>query len=538
MALEFIAQDKGKIEIKAGNVLLKKKNPLFSNESIEGETTFPFTIPMTDELKRWLNHPERPEAVNISPIKKIQLIRNGIPVLAGDLRIGDANDRQVETTLITGSSPFAALIKDMHLDEIALGFQQFADEAELLAYWNATVNGNVFSHPYYLPSIVSPDTGNINLWFSGYQLTHNSDKTYMSPMLYYSWMLPKLFEALGYELDDKVFINNAELREMLFFSMHNVNSQADPLTIHFADLLPHYKISTWLIDIQNAFGVKFFFDANKQKVTLDWQVSAISNIAKAKVFPHEQVKVKAMDKRPSKFSYTLNDGQTIWPTAENMLPAVWQRKDMPNPNDFPWKYIYVAEEDQSYWFTYDESKGKYVASPLEDLEEYFGMSTPAWSGNPPRNWLANFSIGDTSDQSLGFSSNIHPLHVLYPGGVLKNFTYLEADAKSIMPYVLFAKHTTDAGMDWVYGDYFLNDFSFTWPKSTWLLQNKLLPWWQFLRDAKQIEDVILMSDVDLANWDWTIPVKIGNVSVLVDEMEIPLSAESEKMEVKITGYVM
>jgi len=37
--LEFIS-DTGSIETKAGNVVLKKKSPLFTNESIEGEITF------------------------------------------------------------------------------------------------------------------------------------------------------------------------------------------------------------------------------------------------------------------------------------------------------------------------------------------------------------------------------------------------------------------------------------------------------------------------------------------------------------------
>jgi hypothetical protein len=62
-----------------------------------------------------------------------------------------------------------------------------------------------------------------------------------------------------------------------------------------------------------------------------------------------------------------------------------------------------------------------------------------------------------------------------------------------------------------------------------------LPWWRFLRDSKTIEDTILLSDIELQNWDWTIPIKIENVPVLVETMEIHISDESEKMKVKITG---
>lgn len=530
--LEF-KSDIGSITTKAGSFILKRKSPLFSNESIEGDITFPSAIPMTPELRAWLNHPDRPEGVYKRLSKRIQLFRNGTPIIVGDLLLGDADEDSIETTLLCGSSPFAAVIKDLCLDELDLGYQSFNSEAELLAYWNGSVTGNTFTHPYYLPSIISDSTGHFNYWFDGYKLTYSGDNTYMAPMLYYSWLLPKLFESFGYELEDKVFINHPELRDMLFFSMHNVNSQEDPLIIHYADLLPHYKLSTWLIDIQNAFGVKFIFDSNKQKVTLDWQVSAISNIPKAKTFPHKKIKMKALDERPSKFSYNLNDEQSIWPIAENMLSAIWERKDLPYPADYPNKYIYVGQEDQTYRFIFDVATQKYVAYPVAKLEDAFGMF-----GYPPRNYLANFSIGDNSDQALSFNSNIHPLHPSYPTGLMKNFSLLAEDAKSIMPYVLFAKHSVDVANNWVEGDYYLNDFSFTWPKSTWLLQNKLLPWWEFLKNSKPLEDTLLLSDVELANWDWTIPVQIGNVPCLVDEMDIEISAEADLMEVKILAHTM
>jgi hypothetical protein len=526
--LEFIAQD-GKIETKAGNVQLTMRSPYFSNEAIEGDITLPFTVPMTDVSRRWLNFIDRPEGQQSIPKKTIQLKRHGIPVLAGDLRLGDADDKQIELTLVSGSSPFAALIKDLHLDELELGFQNFATEAEMLAYFNATVAGNVFTHPYYLPTIISKETGYLNFWFQdqgGYVLEFNSDKTYMSPMLYYAWLLPKLFEVLGYEFDDKVFINNTQLRETVFFSMHNINSQEDPLTIHFADLLPHYKLSTWLIDIQNAFGVKFLFYGNKQKVTLDWQTSPLTNTSKAKTFPHDLVKSKAGSSVPNSFSYTLNDAQGIWPPPENMLPAVWERKDLPKPADFPNKFCYVVSEDKTYFFQTDGTVQEVI-----NLEDHFGMF-----GNPPRNYLADFKLGKEDGESLNYSSNIHPLHVSYPAGYMQNFNYLEADAKNIPPYVLFAKHTTDSGINWVNADYFIDDFSFTWPKSTWLLQNKILPWWEFRRKAKPVESNILLSSVDLANWDWSIPIKLNNVPCLVEEMELPLSEEAEKMVVKVKAW--
>ena len=534
--LEFIS-DSESIETKAGNVVLKKKSPLFTNESIEGEITFPFTIPMTDELRRWLNFPDRIETLNKLPSKRIQLKRNGNPILIGDLKLGDADEEMIETTLITGSSPFAALIKDVSLDELDLGFQIFSDEADLLAYWNGSISGNCFSHPYYLPSIVSTETGYLNYYWksvNSYLLEVNSDKTFMTPMLYYSWLLPKIFESLGYEFEDRVFINDADLQEMLFFNMHNINNQEDILTIHFADLLPHYKLSTWLIDIQNLLHVRFLFDNNRNKVVLDWLNTSLNNATKAQKVYHDIVKLKTKEKNISSFHYNLADAQAIWePTNEDLLPSVWEKKDLPKPTDYPNKYCYVVEEDILYQFRFDSSQGEYIAIK-SSLEYYNGMRL----GGYYNNFVTNFSVGDNSEETQKFNSNIHPLHTLYVSGLLKNYTYLEEDRKLLSPYVLFATHTIHDTDNYVLSDFFSGKVSFLWYHQSWLMQNKILPWWQFLRDTKPVETNILLSDVALMNWDWTIPLKINNIPCLVAEMEIPLSAESELMKTKVKAYIM
>lgn len=526
--LEFIASDNGKIETKAGNVVLNKKSPLFGTESIEGEITLPFTIPVTDELRRWLQYPDRPEAVNKkATTKRIQLKRNGTPVLMGDLKLGDADAKQIETTLITGSSPFAALIKDVCLDELDLGFQTFANEAAMLAYWNASLNGNVFTHPYYLPTIKSEVMAYQNYWFQdrgGYVLDFNGDPTYMSPMLYYAWLLPKLFESFGYEFEDRVFINHTELREQIFVSLHNVNSQEDKLTIHYADLLPHYKISTWLIDIQNAYFCRFFFDASKQKVVLDWQVSALNNASKAKKVPHGIVKMKAIDSTPCHFTYSLNDYESITQPTENINPAIWEKKDLPSAASIPNKRVYVVAEDKTYTSYYSPAEGKYI----------FLVNNGFIDVSP-----VSISIGKQEGTSLDINSNIYPFTALWQWNEPpNNRVYEEKDAKTIPPLILFAWHTTNAGTNWANSSNYLNNFSLNFSKGTWLLQNKILPWFEFLRKSRLVEDTISLSDTDLANWDWTVPVMINNSPVLVAEMEIPLSAESELMEVKILGWVM
>ena len=98
------------------------------------------------------------------------------------------------------------------------------------------------------------------------------------------------------------------------------------------------------------------------------------------------------------------------------------------------------------------------------------------------------------------------------------------------PYVLFATHTIHDTDNYVLSDFFSRKVSFPWYHQSWLMQNKILPWWQFLRDTKPVETNILLSDLALMNWDYTIPLKINNIPCLVAEMEIPLSAESELMK--------
>lgn len=536
--LEFIS-DIGAIETKAGDVLLKKKSPLFSSDSIEGELTFPFTIPMTDELRSWLNHPERPEAVNQTPIKTIQVKRNGMPILIGDLIIGDADEESVETTLISGSSPFASLIKDVYLDELNLGSHSFSSEEEMNAYFNSSIQGNYTTHPYYLPTVSLNPQYNMNYYnetIPGYVLKDGSDRLRIMPMLYYPWILNKVFEIFGYEFEDRVFKENADLREMIFVSLFDINNQTDPLTFSLSSLLPNYKLSTWLIDIQNALGVKFIFYNNKNKVVLDWLTSSLTNASKSKIVLHNKVKVKTGESYISSYRYNLIDAIGNWTSVpNNFLASVWDRKDLPNPAEHPNSYCYVANEDKLYKLYFDAIDQKYTVKVVipEDVTG-FGI------GGQYGTFLTNIQLGNSEGESFTFSSNLYPLPTSLPAYLPNIYIYKEEDHKNLTPFILFARHSFYGSGDypWVFASFVSDNFSFTWPQNSWLFQNKILPWWEFLKNTKKIETTILLSDVNLANWDWTIPVQIGNTKVLVDEMEIPLSSEEELMQVKIIGYTL
>lgn len=583
----------GEIEIKESDILLKRKSPLFAVDGIEGDISFPFSIPLTPQISALLNHPSRTEVIAKNFSQKMQLTRNGIPILSGDLIIGDASELQVETTLLCGSSPFSTHIKDLFLDELNLGSIQFSTEAALIVNLNSTINGNFTSSPWHLPGIYAPNLINASdidfinyarpdyinpLINNSFKLRETQKKYYLSPMLYFHWLIPKIFESLGYHLVDKVFNTDDELKQAVFFNMHNITDQDNVLIIRYADLLPHYKLSTFIIDLSNFFEILFTFDNHTQTITIDWKKNSLTNYSSAKSFKHSSVTVKQKNKFSAIQSYCTsfsNDESSI-------LPAIQSESDFPDAEINFLKYIYVTTSRKSYlsvfqnntflWIQWDlripsniipdlmfivqtfselpipqeEHNGKY-AYVIDEVTIYMGYNAQetGYEWAEQFNILVNtnvnaFKIG--SGEFTKIESGIGTLDYRYTTSsfLITYNSYLEK--KTIAPKLLFAKYllatTNYPNIKIIVAHNSSANYSFFWTQGDNFIQNKKLPFWLFLLNAKPIECNILLNDMDIANWDWNIPLKIGNSLAMVDEMEIPLGDNSNLLDVKITAWTL
>lgn len=583
----------GEIEIKESSVILKRKSPLFATDEIVGDITYPFVIPLTKQISALLNHPSRTESAAKQFSSQMQLIRNGIPIISGNLIIGDATELQVETTLVCGSSPFAALIKDVFLDELNLGSVQFSSEAALIQNLNSTINGNYNNSPWHLPGIYAPnlidssDPEFINyarpdyinpLVNNSFKLREVQKKYYLSPMLYYHWLIPKIFESLGYQVIDNVFNTDSELKEAVFFNMHNIVDQTNVLIIRYADLLPHYKLSSFILDLSNFFEITFEFDNHTQTITIDWKINSLNNYAAAKSFKHSPVFVK----QKTKYSGIHNSCTSFAADESSILPAIQTESDFPDAQENYLKYIYVTTSRKSYlsvfqnntflWIQWDlripssiipdlmyivqtfaelpipqaEHNGKY-AYVIDEVIIYMGYyaQETGYEWAEQFNILVNtnvstFKIG--SGELTKIESGLGTLDYRYTSSTFFVTYDNYSEKKSLTPKLLFAKYllanTNYPGIKIIMALNNSANYTFFWTQSDNFIQNKKLPFWLFLLNAKPIECSILLNDIDLANWDWNIPLKIGNSLALVDEMEIPIGDNSPVLDVKIIAWVM
>jgi hypothetical protein len=267
------------------------KSPLFGDT---GSYSYPFRIPATPRNKIILKFPHREAGTNDPFIYLPAVFEwNGITLFSGNARLKAVNSNYYEGAVFDANGNFYFELRNRKLNSVDMGGMSFADEAAAIEYFSNTPRGYYPTYPITFPLFNNPEyfdppTELEELKFYNYQYHNNPaffqllttnglERTVMIPMLYLKYVINKLFENLGYSLNDQMFSTHADFNRLVLFNQTNCNNAGNnvpvrvPLDYRVTELVfnyhvPRVLINDFLTGLQQYFGFGMFVNSVSQTV--------------------------------------------------------------------------------------------------------------------------------------------------------------------------------------------------------------------------------------------------------------------------------
>lgn len=228
------------------------QSPIFSDV---GSYSYPFRLKYSTRTAAILGFRHRIENTT-DPFLALptELRWNGITFFNGTLKVRVANKDYFEGMIYEGDGDFYYKIKDMDLQNVDFGDMTFANEDAAMTYINGCLNSSYPTRPvafpwihndvYFDPPSVDPSQLDINLyWYDGtgiHKLTQDNNRTVIIPMLYFKYVMSKVFNHLGYTLDDQVLSEKADYNNLMLYNSVSINSLMEEFS---------YNLTHWLFNL-------------------------------------------------------------------------------------------------------------------------------------------------------------------------------------------------------------------------------------------------------------------------------------------------
>ncbi len=202
---------------------------------------------------------------------------------AGQIKIKTAGEKSFEGTLYINKGNFNYEVKDLLLNRIDLGMKSFASDQEAENYFNWSLTHFYpevdFSMPeisnpdFYDPAATIPELMNYNYIFpDGWMHKTTSDgqsRTILIPFLYLKYVLNKLAETFGYQLQDEFFTSSIELSRLVIYNSVNLNEVLFGLQrLYYCRLVPNVKVSEFIAGLEKWFNCSFHVDTRQRVIRI------------------------------------------------------------------------------------------------------------------------------------------------------------------------------------------------------------------------------------------------------------------------------
>jgi len=554
--LEFVTS-KGTIKTKGG-VKLKMKSPLFNNYQLIGTYSNPFELPLFANEKKIFGFPDRITSVNSKKELAADVYRNGKHIRSGTFVLSKAKDNIASSYFKGEVSVIAKKISNTYLDELNLGSISFETEQDLLNALRNETNSIVPGLDFCAPTIYNPEmvtlddeTGenafyNKPFWINPvfynlnyyYVMDYLGKKVFLCPMLYMKSLLKKIFNSLGYIFVDQVY--SGQLAKQVLFSMYTITNQDDRTVINYTDLVPHYLVSDFLIDIQNHLAAEFHFNDFSKTVTFKYKNSYFQNSVNPLEVTHEKPEIQFTGFKKGIAIKQIKDGddnhffnKTWWVFDYSSLAgSVPTMEDLPDLNDYKGRRLFVMSKGHWYKpYTADEENWYWALDTTFEnyLTEY-------------HNAFQQFNGG--LEEFLKIETNLTPLGT-EDGEDICFAGYKYEDRKKIKPRFIFkgqfayneVQQNVNENYRCASNTNEIGDYSWFLPEKPYIILNFWRSFIEFLWRTKYVDVKIKLTPAQLSNWDWEQPVKIGNTQVLADELDADLSSEGDII-CELRGYTL
>lgn len=246
-----------------GAVELKRVNPIFNKEEIEGDRAPNFTLPFSERNDRVLGRFRDPQVVGSRLKFYGEKYVDTHRIIRGDVKLHQAVSNYELYFLNNLADAFGDL-RTRKLSEIDFG------TVALPTNFNATLTNTWATGGYVLPVIENPDfygqtppggfSGKVNDYASGYT------SGVKVPMLFWKWVAEWIRQETGFTFTGDFWTH--PLTERLL--VYNTRSLDGATAIRLQDHLPDMTVGRFFVETAKLFDVAMFFDLPNRTLRMDF----------------------------------------------------------------------------------------------------------------------------------------------------------------------------------------------------------------------------------------------------------------------------
>ena len=267
------------------SITMNYSSPIFNTI---GEHTYPFKLPATARNMSILNFKHRVENSSDSYQEFDAMLEyDGMLLIKGSLRVIRAFNEVYEATLYMDKGDFYYRRKNVGLEDFDYGELDFSNEAGRLNYMNDCVDTvypernitfpQILNKSYFEELPVNSGLHYFNIYINSAMIIGMGspyERYLIVPMLYVRFVLKKIFEQLGYTLDDRFFSLDSDYNSLGLFNMVDCNCgeygyflyPTNKLLLNYH--IPHLKLNDFFTGLETFFNIKFFVNTLQNTVKL------------------------------------------------------------------------------------------------------------------------------------------------------------------------------------------------------------------------------------------------------------------------------
>lgn len=376
---------------------MNMKSPVFEDV---GNYSYPFRIPATSRNSVILGFPHRVEnTADVTREFPCVFEWNGLTLFAGTARLKTTSKSSYEGVVFEGTGSFFYAIKNRYLHQVDMGGVSFESEQLAIDYLNSTLTDYYPAFPITCPIICNkgyfdPPTEVLDLqWFNLHPLgglspfsSNGIDRSLIVPHLYLRYVLDKLSEGLGFQLNDSFFNTHPDFSRLILSNTvscnntgtTNVPKDTSLTNIHFNLHLPRLLISDFIKGLETFFGISFIPNIFTQSLS----IVPLKNIVLSdqyKEFSKDIISIiMEVEERKKGFTFSMklddNDEAPGWEFVKTwdegyvsrVKGSVKSLSDLP-PYPFEELYAIYYVEDESEYYIMDNSKTWVISDELNLL---------------------------------------------------------------------------------------------------------------------------------------------------------------------------
>ncbi|MFZ4523489.1 MAG: hypothetical protein ACOYNC_17430 [Bacteroidales bacterium] len=519
------------------------KSPLFGDV---GSYSYPFRVPATPRNAMILGFPHRIENTNdLYRDMPSTFEWNGLSIFSGTARFKSINRKTYEGIVFDSNGNFYYQLQNRGLHQVDFGSMSFATECEALIYLSNAANnyypGSILACPMiHDQTYFDPPTDNTDLQWLNFThwmtwpvagtgcaavLRATSEqvpgvRTIITPMLYLRYVLDKIFEGLGYTLDDQMFSSHPDFSRLVLFNATNANCpfgsgyvpENYTLThLYFNNHIPRVPLNDFIKGLEDYFGFGTFVDNVSRTVRLI-PLKAIANSSDYIDFSKNIISCNIETegrKKGFKLAMTIEAGDLMLEGLqgyEKMIMDIY-KGSVPTIAELP--PFPIGEVGTCYY--------------VENLGQYYQMNTNySYSQTVLMEILmTRFYFRSGEEDLTTIFSNLWSDTALNTATVNTQMTAW----KAISPRLFFAAKDNWAGHPSMMGVHETVDHSLFYRWETGMYNRFWKEYLTFLVNAKTVKFQKSMDFLEFRNFDFSRKYMIGGLKYLAKSIQVTMKKD-------------